>query len=176
VSLASKSKSKVTGTVTVSETDGGVKVSVQVANAKPGEHGMHIHEKADCSAPDAKSAGDHFNPDKHPHGMPDTDKRHLGDLGNLTVGQDGTGTVDVVVKGANLKADDPMSFIGRSLVVHDKKDDGKSQPAGNSGARIACAELSEGGSASGTNPAGTAADSKAGATPADKPAPKPAAK
>jgi Cu-Zn family superoxide dismutase len=145
VSLLSKSNSKVTGTVTLTEEDDGVKVAIQLANAKPGDHGMHIHEKADCSAPDAKSAGDHFNPEKHDHGMPDGDKRHLGDLGNISVDKDGTGTAETKVKGANLKPDDPMSFLRRSLIVHEKKDDGKTQPSGNSGARIACAELQQGG-------------------------------
>lgn len=152
VSIAPRSKSKLSGTVTLTEVEDGVKVSIQVANAKPGEHGIHIHEKADCSAPDAKSAGDHFNPQQHQHGMPDSEQKHLGDLGNITVEKDGTGTAEVTAKGANLKEDDPQSFIGRALVVHEKKDDGKSQPAGNAGARIGCAELKLVGSAEGATP------------------------
>lgn len=152
VSIVPRSKSKLSGTVTLTEVEDGVKVSIQVANVKAGDHGIHIHEKADCSAPDAKSAGDHFSPKQNPHGMPDSDQKHLGDLGNLTVDKDGTGTAEVTVKGANLKEDDPQSFIGRALVVHEKKDDGKSQPAGNAGSRIGCAELKLVGSAEGAQP------------------------
>jgi Cu-Zn family superoxide dismutase len=167
VSLVSKSKSKVTGTVTLTEVEGGVKLAVQIANLKPGDHGMHVHEKADCSAPDAKSAGDHFNPSKHAHGMPDSDAKHLGDLGNVTASKDGTVSTEITVKGANLKEGDPSSFMGRSLVVHEKKDDGKSQPAGNSGARIGCAELKEPGPA---DEAAAAPDKAKPAEPAKPPA------
>jgi len=131
------SKSKVSGTVTFTEKDGKVEVAVDLKGLKPGEHGFHIHEKGDCSSPDAKSAGDHFNPDKKDHGAPDAPVHHAGDLGNLTVDKDGnvktTTTVDFLTLG-----DGPNSAIGKAVIVHEKQDDLKSQPAGNAGARVAC--------------------------------------
>jgi Cu-Zn family superoxide dismutase len=97
----------------------------------------HVHEKGDCSAPDGASAGGHFNPENHPHAKPPDAPRHLGDLGNIEVAQDGTGTLEIVVKGANLKSGDKYSFLDRALIVHEKKDDG-GQPTGNAGGRIGC--------------------------------------
>jgi Cu-Zn family superoxide dismutase len=137
VAIASKSGSKLTGTATFTEVDGGVKVNVQVAGAPPGKVATHVHETGDCSAPDAKSAGGHFNPENHPHALPPAAERHLGDLGNIDVGPDGKGSLEIVVKGANLKAGDPDSYLGRSIIVHAKVDDG-GQPTGNAGGRIGC--------------------------------------
>ena len=138
--LQAKSGSKLTGKVTLSETPEGVKVVLTVENVKPGEHGAHIHEKGDCSAADGSSAGGHYNPGSHPHALPASSPRHLGDLGNISVGKDGKGTLEIVATGANLKDSDPSSFVGRSVIVHDKKDDG-GQPTGNAGGRIGCAEI-----------------------------------
>ncbi len=140
VDFIAKSGSKLTGTATLSEQSDGVKVVLEVAGIKPGEHGTHVHETPDCSAPDAKSAGGHYNPDHHDHALPTTAERHLGDLGNITVGKDGKGKLEIVIPNANLKADDPHSFIGRSIIVHEKHDDG-GQPVGNAGGRIGCAEI-----------------------------------
>ncbi|MBK7583070.1 MAG: superoxide dismutase family protein [Myxococcales bacterium] len=140
IAIEGRSGSKLTGTLTLEQVDDGVKVSLMVKNAPPGHHGAHIHEKADCSAPDAKSAGDHFNPDGHKHGMPPGDERHLGDLGNLDVGKNGEGKIDMVVKGANLIPGDKHSFLDRGVIVHQKKDDG-GQPTGNAGGRIGCGEI-----------------------------------
>lgn len=140
--LEAKSGSKVTGKVTLTEEASGVKLVLEIAGATPGDHGAHIHETPDCSAPDAKSAGSHYNPDKHQHGLPDAPEKHLGDLGNLVVGKDGKGTLEMSIPGANLKANDPHSFLGRAVIVHEKKDDG-GQPVGNAGGRIACAALVE---------------------------------
>ena len=138
--IAGKSGSKLEGTVRLEQTEDGVKVTVSVKNAPPGMHGTHVHEKADCSADDGKSAGGHFAPDGNPHGLPPAEKRHLGDLGNMEVGKDGTGSLEIVVAKANLQPDDPHSFAAKALIVHEKKDDG-GQPAGNAGKRLGCAEL-----------------------------------
>jgi superoxide dismutase, Cu-Zn family len=140
VAFAAKSDSKLTGTATLTEEAGGVKVVLALEGLTPGEHGTHVHETADCSAPDAKSAGSHYNPDKHDHGLPTVAARHLGDLGNVTVGKDGKGKLEILIPGANLKPNDPHSFLGRSIIVHEKKDDG-GQPVGNAGGRIGCAAL-----------------------------------
>lgn len=140
VALQAKSGSKLSGKVVLTETPEGVKVVLSVENVKPGDHGAHIHEKGDCSAPDGASAGGHYNPTSHPHALPANSPRHLGDLGNITVGKDGKGTLEIVAAGANLKDGDASSFVGRSVIVHEKKDDG-GQPTGNAGGRIGCAEI-----------------------------------
>jgi Cu-Zn family superoxide dismutase len=138
VSFEAKSNSKLTGTGTLTETAEGVKVELALENVPPGEHGAHVHEKGDCSAPDGTSAGGHFNPASNPHALPETNPRHLGDLGNVTISADGKGTIDIVAPGANLKDNDPNSFLGKAIIVHEKKDDG-GQPTGNAGGRIGCA-------------------------------------
>jgi superoxide dismutase, Cu-Zn family len=140
VTFQAKSGSKLAGKATLTETPEGVKVALALEGAKPGDHGAHVHEKGDCSAPDAASAGGHFNPATHPHALPASSPRHLGDLGNITIGKDGKGTLEIVAPGANLKANDPNSFLGKSIIVHEKKDDG-GQPTGNAGGRIGCAEI-----------------------------------
>jgi superoxide dismutase, Cu-Zn family len=112
-------------------------VTVQVAGAPPGKVATHVHETGDCSAPDATSAGGHFNPAGKPHGLPPATDRHLGDLGNIEIKPDGTGVTEIVVQGATLQEGDPRSYLGRSIIVHDKMDDG-GQPVGNAGGRIGC--------------------------------------
>jgi Cu-Zn family superoxide dismutase len=136
--LEARSGSKVTGSVRFKADDAG-KVAIDVAaeGLTPGEHGIHIHEKGDCSAPDGKSAGDHFNPAKSPHGAPDATEHHAGDLGNLTAGEDGAVQKTVTVDFLTV-ADGEKSAVGRAVIVHEKADDMKSQPAGNAGARVAC--------------------------------------
>lgn len=140
VPLQAKSGAKLSGKAVLTETPEGVKVTISVQNVAPGDHGAHIHEHGDCSAADASSAGGHFNPAGHPHALPSTSPRHLGDLGNLTVGQDGTGAHEALAEGANLLPEDPRSFVGRAIVIHEKKDDG-GQPVGNAGGRIGCGEI-----------------------------------
>ena len=135
--LEAKSGSKLTGKAVLTETEGGVHVVLTLENVEAGEHGAHIHEKGDCSAADGASAGGHFNPMSKDHGLPGAEKRHLGDLGNITIGKDGKGSLDITAPGANLKATDAASFVGRSIIVHAKKDDG-GQPTGNAGGRIGC--------------------------------------
>lgn len=138
VKIEPKSGSKLNGSAMLMEVEGGVKVTLSVEGVAPGgDHGAHVHEKGDCSAPDGKSAGGHFNPGGHDHALPATAKRHLGDLGNLTIGKDGKGSLEITIPGANLKAGDPNSFAGKAIIVHAKKDDG-GQPTGNAGDRIGC--------------------------------------
>lgn len=101
-------------------------------------YGFHIHEKGDCSSPDFKSAGEHFNPTAQPHGNPASPPHHLGDIPNLT--SDGVGRADVNarVEGVTLGDGGPHDLVGKAFVVHAKPDDYKTQPSGNSGDRIAC--------------------------------------
>lgn len=118
-----------------------VRVIADVTGLEPGtRHGFHVHEFGDCSAPDATSAGDHFNPEGHPHGLPGREPRHLGDFGNMDVKEDGTGHLEAVAPHANLRPGDALSFLERSIVVHAKPDDG-SQPSGAAGGRIGCGEI-----------------------------------
>lgn len=140
VSIASASGSKLGGKATFSETKDGVAVTVDLTGAPPGKVAAHVHENGDCSSPDAKSAGEHFNPQHKSHGLPSAAERHLGDLGNVEIKPDGTGSSAITVPGANLKENDPSSYAKRAIIIHEKADDG-GQPAGNAGARIGCAVI-----------------------------------
>jgi superoxide dismutase, Cu-Zn family len=140
VTILPRSNSKLKGTAHFEPTAHGVKVTIDVTDAPSGKHGAHIHQVADCSSKDAKSAGDHFNPESHEHGLPMVEARHLGDLGNLEVGKDGKGHLEITIAGASLKPGDKMSFLDRGIIIHEKVDDG-GQPAGNAGARIGCGEI-----------------------------------
>ena len=133
--LEPKSGSTVTGTITFTKAGDEVQVIADVQNLKPGKHGFHIHEKGDCSAPDAASAGGHFNPSHQHHGGPVTAEHHTGDLGNIDA--DASGKVHFEWKG-KMSLSGADSIIGKSVVVHEKEDDLKTYPAGYSGARIAC--------------------------------------
>ena len=135
-----RSGSKLKGTAKFEAVSGGVQVALDVTGAPAGKHGAHIHQNADCSAKDGKSAGDHFNPGEHEHGLPPTEHRHLGDLGNLEVGKDGTGHLEITIPGANLTPGDKMSFLDRGIIIHEKIDNG-GQPSGNAGNRIGCGEI-----------------------------------
>src|SRR5437016_4169218 len=128
---------KVSGIVTFAEVADGVQVHAEITGLTPGNHGFHVHEFGDCSAPDASSAGAHFNPTNKPHAAPDAAERHVGDMGNVEADASGKAKLEYVDHQISL-TNDQQSAIGRSVVVHAKADDLKSQPAGDSGARIAC--------------------------------------
>jgi Cu-Zn family superoxide dismutase len=134
--LSSASGSNVKGTVTFTKVAGGVKVVAHVTGLTPGDHGFHIHQFGDCSAPDATSAGGHFNPHNTPHGAPDAEARHAGDFGNLTANADGHAHYERL--DTLIKLTGPESIIGHGLIVHADPDDLKSQPTGNAGGRVAC--------------------------------------
>jgi Cu-Zn family superoxide dismutase len=117
-----------------------VRIAGLVKGLKPGtEQGFHIHEKGDCSAPDASSAGDHFNPTSQPHGNPKASgPKHVGDMVNLRADSQGIAKVDLFIEGAALQSGTPNDVAGKAIVVHQKPDDYTSQPAGDSGDRVAC--------------------------------------
>ncbi len=136
--LESRSGSTVTGTATFTELgSGGVRARIHVENAPPGTHGLHVHEKGDCSDPEAKSAGGHFNPGGMPHAGPMSGQRHAGDLGNIEIGSNGKGDLDVRSDLLTVKAG-PNSVMGRAVIFHEKADDLTTQPTGNAGGRLAC--------------------------------------
>lgn len=128
------------GIVTFSQLDGAVEVDAQVRGLTPGGHGFHIHEKGDCSAPDATSAGGHFNPGGHPHGHPEKGAHHAGDLPMLVADAQGNARLKTTLKGITL-AEGSQAIIGRGLIVHAAPDDFTTQPTGNSGGRVACAVI-----------------------------------
>ena len=134
--LLARSGSAVSGTVGFSETDGRLRVDAKVSGLTPGEHGFHIHEVGDCSAPDASSAKGHFNPNAKAHGHHASDEHHGGDMPNLIANAQGEAKYTAELRGLTLSG--ATGVVGRSVVIHADPDDYKSQPAGNSGKRIAC--------------------------------------
>lgn len=139
--LAPTKDSSASGTATFSSAGkDGVRITIEMSGLKPNsQHGLHVHEKGDCSAPDATSAGPHFSLQGQAHGPHEGDKFHAGDLGNLDADAQGKATKTLVVPAGKLTlAAGPASVVGRAVVVHGGPDDLKSQPAGNSGPRIAC--------------------------------------
>lgn len=124
------------GIATFTASSDGVEVSIDLSGLTPGEHGIHIHEVGDCSAPDASSAGGHFNPAAAQHGAPGAPSHHAGDFGNITANSEGRAHLAFVSQSFQL--DGEQSIVGRAFIVHEKPDDLTTQPTGNSGGRIAC--------------------------------------
>jgi Cu-Zn family superoxide dismutase len=135
--LHSTQGNKCHGTVQFTQDGAKVKVVSHVEGLSPGQkHAIHVHQFGDCSAPDAMSAGGHYNPEGHQHGLPETEKRHAGDLGNLAADSEGKAHYEITVDNISI-AGVKNPVIGRAVIVHAKTDDG-GQPVGNAGARIAC--------------------------------------
>ena len=142
--LAAASGSQASGNVTFTERRGGVRVAGEVRGLRPNaEHGFHVHEKGDCSAPDATSAGGHFNPGGQPHGAVGHGPHHAGDMPNLRADAQGVARFEFDVPTLSV-AGASNGVVGRGLVVHRDPDDYRSQPAGNSGPRVACAVIRQG--------------------------------
>lgn len=128
--------SKVQGTVSFEQANDGVRVEAAVSGLAPNsEHGFHVHEKGDCGD-EGKAAGGHFAPRNHPHG-PQDGPHHAGDMPSLKADAAGNAAVNFRTKDLTIAAG-PYSAVGKAVVVHAGRDDFKSQPSGDSGARIAC--------------------------------------
>jgi Cu-Zn family superoxide dismutase len=134
--LAPTKDSTARGEVTFTQEADGVRVVGSFSGLIMGEHGFHVHEKGDCSAPDATSAGGHFNPSSMAHAAREAPVRHVGDLGNLKADPYGLARVEFVDKMLSLSG--PSSILNRAVIIHDKADDFTTQPTGNAGARLAC--------------------------------------
>jgi Cu-Zn family superoxide dismutase len=133
------------GTAELSAAPKGVSIKVDLKGLTPGDHGIHVHGVAKCEGPAFASAGGHLNPDMKHHGLMNPDGPHAGDMPNITVAADGTAKATVVAPGVTM-GDGPNSIFtggGTALVIHAMADDMKSDPAGNSGARIACGVISK---------------------------------
>ena len=128
------------GTARILAAKGAVKIEVSVSQLPPGTHGIHIHAVGKCEGPDFKTAGGHLNPDNKKHGKDNPDGPHAGDLLNLEVKADGTAKATLLDKNVTLGDGSNSVFHdgGSAIVIHEKEDDYKTDPAGNSGARIAC--------------------------------------
>jgi Cu-Zn family superoxide dismutase len=139
-SISPASGSNVTGTVTFTQTaDSTVTMQIDIQGISPGQHAIHLHETGDCSAPDATSAGGHWNPTGEDHGKrSETDQFHAGDIINLDVPSDSTYSNTIEVNGWTIGSNAMSDIVGRAVVIHADEDDFTSQPSGAAGSRIAC--------------------------------------
>ncbi|MGB3649609.1 MAG: superoxide dismutase family protein [Rivularia sp. (in: cyanobacteria)] len=138
VNLQPTEGNNVSGKVTFTPEPSGVQVVADITGLSPGKHGFHVHEKGDCSAPDASSAGGHYAPNNSPHGAPEdpANQRHVGDLGNITADASGNAKYNRVDNIISL--DGANSIVGKAVIVHSGADDLTSQPSGDAGSRLAC--------------------------------------
>ena len=131
---------KPAGTVTISPAKSGVSLKGKITGLTPGTHAFHIHQNPACVAPDFTSAGPHYNPTKKKHGHQNPEGHHVGDLNNITADAKGVAKINATVADATLTDQGNSLFAngGTALVIHAKADDGKTDPAGAAGDRIAC--------------------------------------
>lgn len=139
------SENKSIGTIQLQEQASGVKLTLDLKGLPPGEHALHIHDKGDCKPPNFKSAGEHLNPEKKKHGLLHPKGAHAGDLPNIIVGEDGKVKGEIMAAKATLLEGKNSLFtrLGTTIVITEEKDDGMTQPDGDSGARIACGRISK---------------------------------
>jgi len=127
------------GHVLFTQVEGGVRVEGKISGLTPGKHGFHVHQYGDLRKSDGTSTGGHFNPTMHDHAGPDSDIRHIGDLGNVIANEAGVAEFDFL--DTKLTFEGSSSIIGRGLIVHAGEDDLQSQPTGAAGARVGMAVI-----------------------------------
>ncbi|KLI99975.1 hypothetical protein WQ56_11255 [Luteimonas sp. FCS-9] len=139
VELSPTQGNQTAGTLRFAAVDGRIQVTGTVTGLPPGgTHGFHVHETGDCSAPDAISAGGHFNPASSDHGRVGQGAHHAGDSDNIVAGTDGTAPVEGWLEGATLGDGAATDIVGKAVIVHADADDYVTQPTGNAGDRLAC--------------------------------------
>ncbi|WP_242204297.1 superoxide dismutase family protein [Aestuariivivens insulae] len=145
ITLEAKSESNVSGQVTFKEEDGKVTMTAMMSGLEPGKHAIHLHETADCSSADGKSAGGHWNPTSQPHGKWGAEAGyHKGDIGNFTADEKGNGLIQFSTDEWCIGCDDDTkNILGKGVIVHAGEDDLTSQPSGAAGARVSCAGIIE---------------------------------
>ena len=142
IDFTAKSGTNASGKATFSEQNGEVTFTANLSGLEPGEHAIHIHEKSDCSAPDASSAGGHWNPTFKDHGKWGSASYHRGDIGNFTVNENGEGTITMSTSEWCIGCDDETkNILGKSVIVHVGADDFVTQPTGDAGGRAACSAI-----------------------------------
>ncbi|GAA4274880.1 superoxide dismutase family protein [Aquimarina gracilis] len=143
IALEPKSDSKAHGKIVFTESDGMVTMVANLTGLSEGEHAIHIHEKADCSSPDGKSTGGHWNPTMEPHGKWGAKEGyHKGDIGNFKADVNGNGNITFATNDWCIDCDDPKkNIVGKAIIVHQGVDDFKSQPSGAAGSRISCGAI-----------------------------------
>jgi len=134
------------GEASITTSSDGLRLAISGMDLPPGAHGFHIHTIGRCDGPDFATAGPHWNPTGHKHGRDNPEGAHMGDLPNLLIGTDGRGTLEIDLPGASLSAGAAalLDADGAAIVIHAAPDDMKTDPSGNSGARIACGVFSKG--------------------------------
>jgi Cu-Zn family superoxide dismutase len=143
IALTAKSDSNVSGNVVFTEENGTVSMTAIISGLDAGEHAIHIHETADCSSADGKSAGGHWNPTAQPHGKwGDAGGYHKGDIGNFSADENGNGTITFSTDEWCIDCgDETKDILNKSVIVHAGTDDFTSQPSGDAGARVSCAGI-----------------------------------
>ncbi|MDE0400554.1 MAG: superoxide dismutase family protein [Candidatus Poribacteria bacterium] len=136
--IGSLNDSGVTGMAVFTQNGDQITLTAEIQGASPGLHAIHIHANGDCSAPDGTSAGGHWNPTDVAHGKWGEGEFHLGDIGNITVGEDGTGRITLTTDLWEIGTGSDVDVVGKGIIVHADADDFVSQPSGNAGARIGC--------------------------------------
>ena len=139
--LKPASGSQVSGTVSFYQSGDKLRAEARLSGLKPGEHGFHIHEVGDCSAPDATSAKGHFNPTSSAHGKHGGGAHHAGDMPSLIADAQGNASASFELPGMGIGSG--IDITGRGIIVHADPDDYKTQPTGNSGARVACGVIAK---------------------------------
>jgi len=131
------------GTARFTQAGNVVRILLEVKGLPPGPHAVHVHAVGKCDPPDFNSAGPHFNPGGKQHGALNPQGSHAGDLPNITVASDGTGRMETTTEQLSLASGTTSVFDanGSALVVHANRDDFRTDPTGNAGARIACGVL-----------------------------------